>query len=83
MSLSLFLRVSGRGFFCAPRVAVGGGSGDIEGDNISLSLLKGATLMTALRQRMIRELELHRKSAKTIQAYVTAVAQLAAGGTGR
>jgi integrase/recombinase XerD len=33
--------------------------------------------MTALRQRMIRELELHRKSAKTIQAYVTAVAQLA------
>jgi integrase/recombinase XerD len=34
--------------------------------------------MTPLRQRMIRELELHRKSPKTVEAYVTAVAQLAA-----
>jgi site-specific recombinase XerD len=33
--------------------------------------------MTCLRQKMIRELELHRKSPKTIEAYVTAVAQLA------
>lgn len=34
--------------------------------------------MTPLRQKMIRELELHRKSPKTVAAYVTAVAQLAA-----
>ena len=34
--------------------------------------------MTALRQRMIRELELGRKSPRTVEAYVTAVAQLAA-----
>jgi site-specific recombinase XerD len=33
--------------------------------------------MTALRQKMIRELELHRKSPRTIEAYVSAVAQLA------
>ena len=33
--------------------------------------------MTSLRKRMIRELELHRKSPRTIEAYVTAVAQLA------
>jgi len=33
--------------------------------------------MTPLRQQMIRELELHRKSPKTIEAYVCAVAQLA------
>ena len=33
--------------------------------------------MTPLRQRMIHELELHRKSPNTIEAYVTAVAQLA------
>ena len=33
--------------------------------------------MTPLRQRLIRELELHRKSPNTIEAYVTAVAQLA------
>src|SRR5262245_46873072 len=33
--------------------------------------------MTPLRQKMIRELELHRKSPKTIEAYVLAVAQLA------
>ena len=34
--------------------------------------------MTPLRQKMIRELELHRKSPRTIEAYVAAVAQLAA-----
>ncbi len=34
--------------------------------------------MTPLRQQMIRELELHRKPANTIKAYVSAVAQLAA-----
>ena len=34
----------------------------------------GATIMTPLRQRMIRELE--RKSPKTIDAYVLAVVQL-------
>jgi len=34
--------------------------------------------MTPLRAKMIRELELHRKSPKTIEAYVRAVAQLAA-----
>jgi integrase/recombinase XerD len=33
--------------------------------------------MTPMRKRMIRELELHRKSPRTIEAYVTAVAQLA------
>jgi len=33
--------------------------------------------MTPLRQKMIHELELHRKSTHTIEAYVTAVAQLA------
>jgi integrase/recombinase XerD len=33
--------------------------------------------MTPLRQKMIRELELHRKAPSTIEAYVTAVAQLA------
>ena len=33
--------------------------------------------MTPLRQRMIHELELHRKSPHTIEAYVTAMAQLA------
>ena len=33
--------------------------------------------MTSLRQQMIRELELQRKSPKTIQAYVSAVKQLA------
>lgn len=33
--------------------------------------------MTSLRQKMIYELELHRKSASTVQAYVAAVAQLA------
>jgi len=34
--------------------------------------------MTPLRQQMIRELQLHRKSPRTIEAYVGAVAQLAA-----
>src|SRR3990172_6588280 len=38
---------------------------------------RGAADMTPLRQKMIRELELHRKSTRTIEAYVTAVAQLA------
>jgi site-specific recombinase XerD len=33
--------------------------------------------MTPLRQKMIHELELHRKSPSTVEAYVTAVAQLA------
>ena len=33
--------------------------------------------MTPLRNKMIRELELHRKAPGTIKAYVTAVAQLA------
>ena len=33
--------------------------------------------MTPMRKRMIHELQLHRKSPKTIEAYVTAVAQLA------
>lgn len=33
--------------------------------------------MTPLRLKMIRELELHRKAPKTIEAYVTAVVQLA------
>jgi integrase/recombinase XerD len=33
--------------------------------------------MTSLRKRMIRELQLHRKSPRTIEAYVAAVAQLA------
>ena len=33
--------------------------------------------MTAMRKRMIHELELHRKSPRTIEAYVKAVAQLA------
>ena len=33
--------------------------------------------MTSLRKKMIRELQLHRKSPRTIEAYVTAAAQLA------
>lgn len=33
--------------------------------------------MTALRERMIRELELHRKAPRTIEAYLSAVTQLA------
>lgn len=33
--------------------------------------------MTPLRSKMIRELELHRKAPRTVDAYVTAVAQLA------
>ena len=33
--------------------------------------------MTPLRNKMIHELELHRKSPKTVEAYVAAVAQLA------
>ncbi len=33
--------------------------------------------MTPLRQKMIRELELHRKSPRTVEAYVRAIAQLA------
>jgi len=33
--------------------------------------------MTPLRQKMIRELELQRKSPRTIEAYVAAVADLA------
>lgn len=33
--------------------------------------------MTPLRQKMIHELQLHRKSPRTVEAYVTAVAQLA------
>jgi integrase/recombinase XerD len=33
--------------------------------------------MTSLRKRMIRELQLHRKSPRTVEAYVAAVAQLA------
>jgi integrase/recombinase XerD len=33
--------------------------------------------MTPMRKRMIHELELHRKSPRTVEAYVTAVAQLA------
>ncbi len=33
--------------------------------------------MTPLRQKMIHELELHRKAPRTVKAYVTAVAQLA------
>ncbi len=33
--------------------------------------------MTPLRQRMIRELELQRKSPLTVKSYVKAVAQLA------
>jgi len=33
--------------------------------------------MTPMRKRMIHELQLQRKSPKTIEAYVTAVAQLA------
>ena len=32
--------------------------------------------MTPLRQKMIRELQLHRKSSRTVQAYVSALAQL-------
>jgi site-specific recombinase XerD len=35
-------------------------------------------MMTPLRNRMIRQLQLERKSPKTVDAYVTAVAQLAA-----
>jgi hypothetical protein len=33
--------------------------------------------MTPLRQKMIRELQLRRKSPRTVEAYVNAVAQLA------
>ena len=33
--------------------------------------------MTPLREKVIRELQLHRKSPRTVEAYVTAVAQLA------
>jgi len=35
--------------------------------------------MTPLRNKMIRELELHRKAAGTIKQYVAAVAELAHG----
>jgi len=35
--------------------------------------------MTPLRKKMIRELELHRKSPKTIKAYLIAVTRLSAG----
>ena len=62
-------RLRSRAFSCAE-----GASGALE---VSPYLGQGAPLMTCLRRRMIRELELHRKSPSTIAQYVCAVAQSA------
>ena len=51
---------------------------DIEIVHVSLSShLKGATVMTPLRKRMIRELELQRKAPDTVSSYVKDVEELA------
>jgi hypothetical protein len=59
--------------------ARGGLLGDTEGGWLLILCpsLKGAPLMTPLRTRMIRELELRRKARGTVSSYVKAVEELA------
>src|SRR5271157_1106970 len=57
--------------------ATGGGKLEVCVITSPFLLLQGAADMSPLRNKMIRELELHRKAPGTVKQYVAAVAQLA------